>query len=148
MSLGTSKLRDLAERLIALETGGKKSSRTGTLAAFPVCERLGPVLSTLMGETGFRMVLSRAVVRAQAEVPSLSIVQVQADGSLSGLDKLDKADGNGQPQPGDLANGSVVVVAELLGLLVAFIGEAVTLQIVAEVWPKLSTQPFGLSVRR
>ena len=147
MSLGTSKIRDLAERLIAYESRGKKSSRTGTLAAFPVCERLGPVLSTLMGETGFRMVLSRAVVRAQAEVPSLSIVQVQADGSLSGLDKLDKADGNGLPQP-DLANGSVVVVAELLGLLVAFIGEAVTLQIVAEVWPKLSTQPFGLSVRR
>ena len=147
MSLGTSKIRDLAERLIAYESRGKKSSRTGTLAAFPVCERLGPVLSTLMGETGFRMVLSRAVVRAQAEVPSLSIVQVQADGSLSGLDKLDKADGNGLPQP-DLANGSVVVVAELLGLLVAFIGEAVTLQIVAEVWPKLSTQPLGLSVRR
>ncbi len=143
MSLGTSKMRDLAERLIAYETRGKKS-RTGTLPAFPVCERLGPVLSTLMGETGFRMVLSRAVVRAQAEVPSLSIVQVQADGSLSGLDKADR---NGQPQPEDLANGSVVVVAELLGLLVAFIGEAVTLQIVAEVWPKLSTQPFGLSVR-
>ena len=33
--------------------------------------------------------------------------------------------------------GIVVVVAELLGLLVAFIGEKLTLQIVSDVWPKL-----------
>jgi len=34
--------------------------------------------------------------------------------------------------------GRVVLLAQLLGLLVAFIGEDLTLRLVREVWPKLS----------
>jgi hypothetical protein len=36
-----------------------------------------------------------------------------------------------------MAEGSVVLVAQLLALLVAFIGENLTLRMVREVWPKL-----------
>jgi len=42
-----------------------------------------------------------------------------------------------QVEPEDIAEGSVVVFAQLLGLLVAFIGETLTLRMVREVWPKL-----------
>ena len=133
MSQATPQVRDFAERLIAYETRGNNSSGTKNPAAFPVFEKLRPHLASLMGNTGFRALLSRALVRAEAEVPSLRAVQVNADGSLAASDKLEM-----QADPEELARGSVVLVAQLLGLLVAFIGETLTLRLIREVWPKLS----------
>ena len=132
MSRITPQMRDFAERLIAYETNGKTATGTTIPAAFPVCDKLRPQLANLMGNTGFRARLARALARAEAELPSLSAMQVTADGALTRLDKLDAP-----ADPQDLVTGSVVVVAELLGLLVAFIGEKLTLQIVSDVWPKL-----------
>jgi hypothetical protein len=126
-------MRDFAERLIACETRENKSSATKTPAAFPVCEKLRPHLATLMGNTGFHALLSRALARAEAEVPSLRAMQVKADGSLAGLDEVEA-----QLDPEELAEGRVVLVAQLLELLVAFIGENLMLRIVCDVWPKLA----------
>jgi hypothetical protein len=123
-------MRDFAERLIAYEIRENKSSGTTTPAAFPVCEKLRPHLANLMGNTGFRALLSRALARAEAEVPSLRAMQVKADGSLARLGEVEA-----QLDPEELAEGSVVLVAQLLGLLVAFIGETLTLRLVREVWP-------------
>ena len=39
--------------------------------------------------------------------------------------------------PEELFEGGVVLLAQLLGLLVAFIGESLTLRLVREVWPQL-----------
>lgn len=133
------KTRDLAERLIAYETRGNRSSGTKTAAGFPVCEKLRPHMVTLMGDTGFRALLSRALARAEADVPSLRAVKVEADGSLAGLDKLEL-----QAAPEQLAEGRVVLVSQLLGLLVAFIGETLTLHLVREIWPKLSVNDLDL----
>src|SRR6202795_153664 len=127
MSQTIPQMRDFAERLIAYETRGNESSGTKTPAAFPVCEKLRPRLANLMGNTGFRALLSRALARAEAEVPSLRAMQVKADGSLAGLDELEA-----QLDPGELAEGSVVLVAQLVELLVAFIGENLTLRLVRE----------------
>ncbi|HEY4901188.1 MAG TPA: hypothetical protein VIH91_10265 [Terriglobales bacterium] len=133
MSQSTPQMLGFAERLIACETRGNKSSATNTPAAFPVCEKLRPHLATLMGNTGFRALLSRALARAEADLPSLRAMQVKADGSLAGLDKPEV-----QADPEERAKGSVVLVAQLLDLLVAFIGETLMLRIVCDVWPKLS----------
>ena len=133
MSQSTPQMLDFAERLIACETRGNKSSGTKTAAAFPVCEKLRPHLATLMGNTGFRALLSRALARAEADVPSLRAMQVNADGSLTGLDEPEV-----QVDPEERSKGSVVLVAQLLDLLVAFIGEKLMLRIVCDVWPKLS----------
>jgi hypothetical protein len=130
--MSTPQMRALAELLIAYEGTANKSSGTKTPMAFPVCEKLRPQLANLMGNTGFRALLARALARAVAEVPSLGAVQVAADGSLTQLDKPDVA-----TEPEEFAKGNVVMVAQLLGLLVAFIGEKLTLQIVRDVWPKL-----------
>jgi len=141
MSQATPQMRDFAERLIAYEITGNRSSGTITSTGFPVCEKLRPHLESLMGNTGFRALLSRALARAEGEVPSLRAVQVKADGSLAGLDKLKM-----QADPEELAKGSVVLVAQLLGLLVAFIGETLTLRLVREIWPKLSVNDLDLGV--
>ena len=133
MSQSTPQMLDFAERLITCETRGNKSSGTKTAAAFPVCEKLRPHLATLMGNTGFRALLSRALARAEADVPSLRAMQVNADGSLTGLDEPEV-----QVDPEERSKGSVVLVAQLLDLLVAFIGETLMLRIVCGVWPQLS----------
>ncbi|HEU6448477.1 MAG TPA: hypothetical protein VFV23_08575 [Verrucomicrobiae bacterium] len=133
MSRATPKMRNFARRLIACETMGKKSSATKPLAAFLVIEKLLPHLTTLMGNAGFRALLSRALALAGAEVPWLRSLHVKADGSLDGLEELET-----KVEMKKIAGGGVVLVAGLLGLLVAFIGEKLTLQMVREVWPKLS----------
>ena len=126
-------MRDCAERLIAYETRENKSSETKTPAAFHVGEKLRPHLTTLLGNVGFRALLSRALALANTDVPWLRAVHVKADGSLEGLDELEA-----QVDPDEIFEGCLVLLAQLLGLLVAFIGENLMLRLVREVWPKLS----------
>jgi hypothetical protein len=126
-------MRDLAERLIAYETRENKSSETKTPAACLVGAKLRPHLAPLMGNVGFRALLSRALALANAEVPWLRAVHIKADGSFEGLDEL-----GAQVDPDEIFKGRVVLLAQLLGLLAAFIGEDLTLRLVREVWPKLS----------
>lgn len=133
-------MRDFAERLIACETRGKKSFGTKAQAAFVVCEKLRPHLSTLMGNVGFRALLSRALALANADVPWLRAVHVKADGSFEGLDEL-----GAQVDADEIFEGVVVLLAQLLGLLVAFIGGSLTLRLVREVWPKLSASSLDLA---
>jgi hypothetical protein len=133
MNRATSKMREFAERLIALETRGKESSGTKSPPAFRVCEKLRPHLATLMGNGGFRALFSRALALASAEVPCLSALNVKPDGSLAELDDFPSP-----VDPKEMTEGGVLLVAQLLGLLVAFIGEDLTLRLVREASPKLS----------
>ena len=133
MSRAAPKMRDFAERLIAYETRRNRSSATKTPVACLVIEKLRPQLATLMGNIGFRALLSRTLALANPECPWLRAVQVKAEGSLEGLDELGT-----QVDPDDVFEGCAVLLAQMLGLLVAFIGEDLTLRLVREVWPKLS----------
>jgi hypothetical protein len=78
------------------------------------------------------VLLSRALARATVEAPSLQALHLTADGALI----FDSA--STPPDPKKLDDGSVILVAELLGLLNAFIGEALTVQFLREAWPRLS----------
>jgi hypothetical protein len=141
MNRSTPKLLDFAGRLMAYESREKKTSAINNIpAAFPVVEKLRPRLGTLMGSVGFRALLSRALVLARAEVPSLRAVHVNEDGSLQGLDELE-----GEVDPDETFEGRKILVAQLLGLLVAFIGENLTVRLVREVWPDVSLNDFDLN---
>ena len=133
-------MRDFAKRLIAYETNGNKSSETKAAAVFLVGEKLRLHLTALMGNVGFRALLSRALALVNAEIPWLRAVHVKADGSLEGLDGL-----AAQVNPTEIFEGRVVLLAQLLGLLVTFIGEKLTLRLLHEVWPKvpLNDLDFG-----
>jgi len=121
-------IQDLAQRLIALEAARDPSD--GLVGgAVRACEKLRVPLVKLVGVAGFRSLLSRALAIARAEVPSLDEVQVRPDGSLEGLDRLGRI---------YAAEAGVGVVAQLLGLLVTFIGELLTLRLVSDVWPDAS----------
>ena len=140
MSRATPQMRDLSQCLIAYETRENKSSETKTPAACLVGEKLRPHLATLMGNVGFRALLLRALALANTDVPWLRAVHVKADGSLEGLDELTT-----QVDPDEIFEGCVVLLAQLLGLLVAFIGENLTLRLVRDVWPKLSLNNLDFS---
>ncbi len=123
----TPKIRELAQRLLAYEAAGDNPSRTNMLAVFRVAEKLRCPLSRFAGIAGFRSLLARALTLAKAQVPGLSAVQIKADGSLEGLSEL----GNQE----QVAEAGVMLIAQLLGLLVVFIGESWTLNFVLDGWP-------------
>jgi hypothetical protein len=93
-----------------------------------------------VGVAGFRSLLSRALTLAKAEAPSLSAVQVAADGSLKGLDELASQTGKEQAK-----DGGAILIAQLIGLLLTFIGEGLTLRLVQDVWPEAA---FDATVAR
>jgi hypothetical protein len=125
-------MRKLAGRFIA-RVEGENGSVTITPAAFLLPEKLRLHLVTLMGIGGFHALLSRALALAGKEVPWLSAVQARPDGSLGGLKDISTP-----PGPEDYLEGRVVLLAQMFGLLVAFVGEELTLRLLREVWPKIS----------
>ena len=129
MSLPES--RHLAQRLLTYEAVAGENSEPAESAAFRVCAKLRRPLITLAGVAGFRSLLSRALTLARAEAPSLSAVQVAADGSLKGLDELEPQIGKEQAR-----DGGAVLISQLIGLLLTFIGEGLTLRLVQDVWPE------------
>jgi hypothetical protein len=129
--------RDLAQRLLAYENAARKTSEPTQFAAFGVCERLRQPLISLTGVAGFRSLLSRALTLARAEAPSLSAVQVAADGSLQWLDEL-----RPQVDADQAREAGIILITQLLGLLVRVVGEAVTLQLVtSEIVPDFRFLP-------
>jgi hypothetical protein len=132
MSRATPRIRNLAERLMALETRGN-NLETKPPVSFRPCEKLRPYLATLMGSGGFQALLLRALALAKSEVAWLHTVQVKADGTLEAVDGLE-----GPVSQEEMTDGCIILLTELLGLLVAFIGEDLTLRMVRDVWPKQS----------
>ena len=139
MSRATPQMRSFAERIVAYETRSNKSSKTRSLEGVPVCEKLRPHLVTLVGNNGFRALLSRSLALASAKVPWLRAVQVKADGTLAGPENI-----QAQADPKQIHEGGVALVAQLLGLLVAFIGENLTVRLVREVFPKVPLKGLDL----
>ena len=132
MSRATPQMRNFAVRLMACETRRGTSSETTNQVGFRVCEKLRPPLATLAGNAGFRALLARALALATVDAHWLGTLHVKLDGSLEGSGELAM-----RVDRQEIAAGGAVLLAQLLGLLVAFIGEKLTLQIAREVWPKL-----------
>lgn len=140
MSRASPEIQDLARRLLAFEAARDNSSEARADAAAQVIEELRLHLLKLAGVDGFRSLLSRALTLAKAEVPSLTLVQVRADGSLEGFDGIE-----GSREAGAVAGqGGTVLVANLLELLVTFIGEPLTLRLVHVTWPNASMDEANL----
>jgi len=131
------KLKQFARRLLDHAAGPGQSAGTQETPAFRVCEKLRGPLGKLMGVGGFRSLLARSLALAGAEVPWLGTLQIKADGSLEGLNESEvKLDWSAT------AEGEVVLVAQLLGLLVTFIGAGLTQRLLHDVWPELDELNF------
>jgi hypothetical protein len=140
MSTASPKIQDLARRLLAFEAEHVNSSEARVEVAVRVIEELRTRLIKLAGVDGFRSLLSRALTLAKAEVPSLSMVQVRADGSVEGFDGIEGS----QEEAGAATQAGTVLVAHLLELLVTFIGAPLTLSLVRDKWPDASMDKADL----
>jgi hypothetical protein len=124
----TPMVLDLARRLLAYEAAnGNSYEKTSGLRQ--VSEKFRLPLSALVGAIGFHALLSQALTLAKAHSAALSVARVKADGTLEGLSEVhdDKT-----------VEASAILIAQLLGLLVTFIGEKLTMRLVQEIWPDLS----------
>jgi len=130
-------MRDLAHRLFAYEVVAGKTSEPVEFATLRIYEKLRQSLSAFAGVVAFESLAFRALTQAKSEAPSLWAVQVAEGGSLQGLGEfepqidMDK-DLSGEFPAGD---GGIVLIARLLGLLLIFLGEALTLSLLRNEWP-------------
>jgi len=127
MSTVPPNLRYLAQRLLACESTRLPSLSGSPCRTLLVCEKFKGCLARLGGLAGFRSLLSRALALAKAEVGAdcLGEAVVLEDGAMSGLGH--------SGQVATLAEEALV--ANLLNLLVTFIGEPLTRQLVRDSWP-------------
>lgn len=119
----------LARRLLALEAASQAATDMYTHESVRVFDKLRTSLGRFAGPEGFASLLRRALTLARADVPHLPSIKVQANGSVEGLEQL--ADDGG-------ADAAAAITAHLLGLLVTFVGEPLTLRLVRDAWPDAS----------
>jgi hypothetical protein len=74
---------------------------------------------------GFQALASRALALAKSQSYSLSAVQVTANGGLRGLSEVES-------QTGEDGEAGIILIAQLLGLFLAFLGEATTLRLIED----------------
>jgi hypothetical protein len=123
-SADTSTTRELAQQLLAYELAEARTLNAGSHAVSRVSDKLRRPLTTLAGAAGFRSLLARALTLAKQESPALGAWQVNADGSLESMN-------------GEAEESGSVLIAHLIGLMITFIGESLTLRLVHDVWRDL-----------
>jgi hypothetical protein len=136
MSRSILTMRDFAQRLVAREAMGKKPFERHGRTFGGVIQKVRGPLAALTGVSACRSLLSRALALANAEVRWLRAVHVKADGTLecpAEIARLDKE---------EIAKGEVALLAQLLGLLVTFIGEALTARLLEDAWPGVPVHDF------
>lgn len=123
--LPRQKMRDLARSLVVIEAAVSTAAVQTQPATMRVYERLRRQLGAPVGVDGFQALASRALALAKSESPRLSAVQVTGNGGLRGLGEVEsgtETDENGE--------AGIILIAELLGLFLAFLGEATTLRLI------------------
>jgi hypothetical protein len=121
------KTRDLARSLVASEAEAGTTSLHPEQATVRVYERLRRQLGSPVGVDGFRSLASRALALAKAESPILGAVQIAANGAVRGLGEAeDQVDLDRDDEAG------VILIAQLLGLFLTFLGEATTLRLIED----------------
>jgi hypothetical protein len=132
-----AKMRDLADRLLAYEANLGKALGSPEPAMLVVYEKLRRSLCEFAGVAGFLSLASRAMTLAKAEEPRVGEVQISGDGSLHGLGKMEHPTGLAKDGADGCAGGGGVeiLIIHILGLLLIFLGESLTLSLLRVQWP-------------
>ena len=131
LSTPSPSIRDLARALLAASQPAPSSD---TAAAELVNENLRLALTRFAGTDGFASLLRRALVLASAELPVLQGAKVGAAGRVEGLERMFPRD------DAVWQEAAVAITAQLLELLVTFIGEPLTRRLVREACPETSPE--------
>lgn len=113
-------MHELAHKLVALEMGSDLGSDAGTNAATQVIEQLRIIVARFSGSDSFTALIRRAVALTRITDPSLAGRTVTED-TIAFLNGLSK-------------ETTLTVIAYLLDLMNTFIGQALTLRLLADRW--------------
>jgi len=114
--------REFAEKLLAYEVASGGPAEAADSPGFRVCEKMRGPLCRLMGVGGFHALLSRSLALASTQISWLRELHIKPDGSVEGVTEVAaRLDAHA------VAEGEVVLVGHLLGLLVILIGPTLTL---------------------
>jgi hypothetical protein len=125
--LPPKKTRDLARSLVAHEADASTTSLHTKPATVRVYEKLRRQLGSSVGVDGFQALASRALALARSQSPQLSAVQITANGNLCGLGEVES-----QANPDEDGEAGIILIAQLLGLFLSFLGEATTLRLIED----------------
>jgi len=118
------KTRDLARSLVAREADSSTTSLHAEPATMRVYEKLRRQLAAPVGVDGFQALASRALALAKSQSPRLSAVQVTANGGLRGIGEVESQT--------DADEAGIILIAQLLGVFLTFLGEATTLRLIED----------------
>jgi hypothetical protein len=127
LMLPRHKTRDLARSLVACEADVSSTALHAQPATVRVYEKLRRQLGAPVGADGFQALASRALALAKSESPRLSAVQVAENGDLHGLGEVES-----QTETDDNGESGIILIAQLLGLFLTFLGEATTLRLIED----------------
>ncbi len=133
--LPPSMTRDWARRLIASEVDADPPRAQPHLATLRVYEKLRRELCAPIGVDSFQALASRALSLAKSRAPGLRAVQITAQGGLLGLGDIPfnmTAEDDGEV--------GVILIAQLLGLFLALLGEAATVRLVEHLPPPMEVK--------
>ena len=132
------KTRDLARSLVASEAHASATASQTTPATVRVYEKLRRQLGAPVGVDGFQLLASRALALAKSQSPMLSAVQVTASGELRGLSEVESQDGTSE---GENNEAGVILIAQLLGLFLTFLGETTSLRLIEDLRLQVEVKP-------
>jgi hypothetical protein len=121
------KARELARSLVATEADAARPPLHTEPATVRAYERLRRQLGAPVGVDGFQALASRALALAKSESPRLSTVQVTPNGGLRGLSEVES-----QTEADEDGEAGIILIAQLLGLFLTFLGEATTLRLIED----------------
>jgi hypothetical protein len=125
--LPPKKSRDLARSLVTSEADAAITTLHTEPATVRVYERLRRQLSAPVGVDGFQAIASRALALARLESPRLSAVEVTVNGGLRGLSEVEF-----QTNTDEAGETGIILIAQLLGLFLTFLGEVTTLRLIED----------------
>jgi hypothetical protein len=131
------KTRDLARRLLEYEAMAAKPPESPESATLVVYEKLRQSLGAFAGVAAFESLAFRALTQAKSEAPDLWTVQVAEDGSLQGLGEFEPKSNieTNRARDDQAGGGGMILISRLLGLLLIFLGEALTFSLLRVTWP-------------
>ena len=115
-------MKELAKRLIAYEDASDSASNPESIASLRVVEKLRISMTHFAGADGFTALMRRAIALSHAENPGAEVITLGKDGSIASKGEL-------------WEETCSVLVAQLLDLMVTFIGEPLTLTLLNAIWP-------------
>ena len=121
------KTRELARSLVACEADASTASLHAEPATVRGYEKLRRHLGAPVGVDGFQALASRALALAKSESPRLSTVQITESGGLRGLDEVES-----EVNADEAGEAGIILIAQLLGLFLTFLGEATTLRLIED----------------